>query len=74
MSGQVTLTGVFYMQVCVPCEWTDAEVVAFANYANPAGTSNGWVIRKEGDAALSGNPARVTCSQQPNRVHIMLDC
>lgn len=73
-AGQVTRSGIFDMQVCVPSEWSDEDATAFANRENPAGTTNGWSIRRAGHEALAGAPERVACAQQPNRVHIMLEC
>lgn len=69
----VSRQGVFDMQVCVPKDWTDEEVLAFANKEYPCGTKNGWVIRKEGDRLLEGDKERVTCEDRPKFVHIMLD-
>ena len=51
---EVTHYGALDMQVRVPSNWTDDEVVDFANRENPSGTANGWGIRKEGDKALGG--------------------
>lgn len=71
----VTFTGILDMQVCVPDSWTDEEVTDFANAQNPAGTTNGWQIRKEGDPGLAGDDERVKCRGGPvGNVHIMLDC
>lgn len=74
-SATVTQRGALDMQVCVPKEWTDDEVIHFANTANPCGTSQGWVIRREGDPALHGDPERIPCAEidRPDNVHIMLD-
>lgn len=69
----VTRIGALDMQVCCPKEWTDDEVLAFANKENPCGTTNGWFIRKEGDKGLAGYPERNQCERIANRVHIMLD-
>ena len=69
----VTHYGIFDCQVCVPEGWTDAEVKAFADRSNPAGTTNGWQIRKEGDEALAGVAERVACAGRGGFVHIMLD-
>lgn len=71
---EVTRNGILSMQVCVPAGWTDEQVEHFANKENPAGTSGGWGIRKEGDKWLSGCPERVQCEQRAGCVHIMLDC
>lgn len=73
MKPEVTKRGIFDMQVCVPRDWTDDEVVAFANAQNPCGTTHGWAIRREGDERLSGYPERNQCSERQEFVHIMLD-
>lgn len=72
MKAEVTRYGVLDMQVCVPADWTDSQVKAFADSENPSGT-NGWFIRKEGDEALKGKPERTPCAERPGFVHIMLD-
>jgi hypothetical protein len=71
---QVTRTGLLDMQVCIPEEWTDEQVKEFADRENMAGTENGWIIRREGDKALAGQPERCKCSDREGYVHIMLDC
>jgi hypothetical protein len=72
-SATVTRQGALDMQVCVPAEWTDEQVKAFANRENPCGTSHGWQIRREGDKALAGAKERVQCKTLESNVHIMLD-
>lgn len=72
-TATVTKRGIFDMQVCVPANWTDEQVVGFAERENPSGTSLGWKIRKEGSPWLAGAPERVKCAESDN-VHIMLDC
>lgn len=71
--GIVTKRGMLDMQVCVPGDWTDEQVVAFAESDNRCGTEYGWHIRRQGDEALLGKDERVTCSDNKDRVHIMLD-
>ena len=71
---EVTRFGILDMQVCVPEQFTDEQVIAFANEANPTGVSNGWVIRRQGDKFLSGCDERVPCQDRAGCVHIMLDC
>ena len=71
--AQVTRQGMLDCQVCVPDDWTDEQVVAFANTENPCGTMNGWCIRREGDKALAGAHERVQCSGRSGFVHVMLD-
>ena len=74
MEPEVTYTGVLDMQVCVPENYTDEQIIAFANEANPCGTTAGWAIRKQGSTLLAGQKERVACDDNPvNRVHIMLD-
>ena len=60
--------------VCAPKKMTSLEVEAWVNLNNPAGTQNGWMLRKEGDEALQGDPERAQCADDPSRVHIMFDC
>lgn len=61
------------MQVCVPRDWTDEQVLEFAASRCICGTVHGWQIRKQGDEALAGCDERVPCKESPNFVHIMLD-
>ena len=61
------------MQVCVPSDWTDEQVIAFAEREWPCGTTHGWQIRREGDPYLSGSPERNPCAERWGYVHIMLD-
>lgn len=69
----VTHHGVLDMQVCVPKEWTDEQVVEFAEKHFPCGTTHGWQIRREGHKLLSGAPERVVCAGDQGCVHLMLD-
>ncbi len=62
------------MQVCVPADWTDAQVKAFADRENPAGLETGWQITRTGDRHLAGDPERNPCLGQLGFVHIMLHC
>lgn len=73
MDAKVTHLGIFDMQVCVPMEWTDKDVLTFAEKEYPSGTDGGWEIRKEGDPALSEDSERVPCDDRSGCVHIMLD-
>jgi hypothetical protein len=72
--AEVTKLGVLDCQVCVPKDWTDEQVVDFVNQKNPSGLANGWIIRKEGDKLLKGDPERRQCEEHTDNVHIMLDC
>lgn len=73
MKPEVTRREALDCQVCVPKEWNDAEVLAFAESENPCGTENGWFVRREGDKALAGQPERNPCAERSGFVHIMLD-
>jgi len=76
-AAMVTKSGILSMQICVPAAWTDDEAERYANTHNPAGTTNGWRMRKQGDERLAGADARVPCGgadARPGCVHIMLDC
>lgn len=68
-----TKLGALSMQVCVPKELTDEQVIEFAEDDNPSGTDKGWIIRKQGDESLMGKDERVVCEDDPEKVHIMLD-
>lgn len=61
------------MQVCVPESWTDDEARTFAEREFPCGTTNGWVMRQDGDPLLRGSKARVGCADRAGHVHIMFD-
>jgi hypothetical protein len=74
MKPEVIKRAVFSIQVCVPNAYTDDEVKRFADSENPAGTTHGWQVRKEGDEALKGCKERVQCASRAGCVHIMLDC
>ena len=73
--AQVTRGGVLDMQVCCPSNWTDEQIVEFANRENPAGTQNGWSITRAGATVLNGDKERVPCVGGPaNSIHVMLHC
>lgn len=65
--------GIFDMQICVPSEYTDEQVIAAAESLNPSGTRCGWNIRKQGHEALCGSDERVDCTKYSGNVHIMLE-
>ncbi len=70
---EVTRAKLLDMQVCIPKDWTDYQVIEFAESRNPSGTKNGWMIRKEGNKLLIGDPERQPCEEHEGFVHIMLD-
>lgn len=76
----VSRRGFLDMQVCVPKEWSDDQVLDFAENENPCGTQNGWSIRRQGSEFLSGSDERVQCADErvqcadhKDKCHIMLD-
>ena len=75
LKPEVTKHGILAMQVCVPKDWTDAQVLEFAESQYPCGTQAGWQIRKQGNPLLNGCDERVVCDQGERKdfVHIMLD-
>ena len=70
---EVTRAGALDMQVCVPADWSDAQVKDFADTNNTCGTEHGWAIRKEGSKHLAGDPERAQCSDRKGFVHVTLD-
>ena len=72
--AEVTIRAFLDMQVCVPENWTDDQVIKFANQENPAGTDNGWSIRRAENRFMNGDPERNHCSKRDGFVHIMLEC
>jgi hypothetical protein len=73
MSAKMTNCGAGYCQVCVPQNWSDGLVIAYAEQEYPCETKRGWHIRRDGDPLLDGDPERVQCISRPDHVHIMLD-
>lgn len=71
---QVTARRLASIQVCVPQDYTDDEVVKFANGRDPTGLDHGWEIRRQGDPSLRGDAERVCCAMRPGFVHLVLDC
>jgi hypothetical protein len=58
------------LQVCVPEEWCDDEIVAFAESECPCGTTNGWFVSTE--QLPSGDEPRVACANRDGFVHVVL--
>lgn len=70
--ASILKAGLLSMQVCVPSTWTDDETVAWAEREQPCGTTLKWQIARDGDSCLGGDPARVTCADDPEMVHVVL--
>jgi len=73
MTAEVTQESVLSMQVCIPKDWTDKQVLQFAEDENPARTTSGWFIRRQGDKYLYGADERRQCAEKEENVHIVLD-
>lgn len=73
---EVSRYGLLAMQVCVPKDFTDAQVESFANGEYPTGIDSKWNIRRQGSDLLNGCDERVQCQQagREDCCHIMLDC
>lgn len=75
MSSNPVVTRVhsFAMHVCVPEEWSDDRVKAFADRKNPCDAPSGWTVCKEGEVALAGAPERAPCKGREGYVHMVLE-
>lgn len=74
MAASIARRGFLDVQVCVPVDWSDDQVLDFAQTEYPCGTTNGWAIRREGSPfLLAGDPERCPCQDLPGHVHITLD-
>jgi len=60
------------MQLCIPTDWNDGQIIAFAERENPAGTTGGWHICEDGDESLCGCPARVPCAEREEFTHVVV--
>lgn len=74
MPATLIKIGVFDLQVCVPTDWTDDQVVEFTKQRNPSGTDDGWSIRRQGCKRLGGCDERVPCKDLDGHVHLALEC
>tara|TARA_Y100000310_G_C20159487_1_gene568485 strand:+ start:258 stop:482 length:225 start_codon:yes stop_codon:yes gene_type:complete len=73
MEAEVTQRGIIDCQVCVSKDWTDNEIIIFAEQENNCGTTSGWSIRRAGDSKLCGCAERTPCADRCGFVHVMLD-
>ena len=65
---------IFSTQVCAEESATDQEIEEYVNCVLPTGLDSKWVIRKQGDTVLEGDPERQPCEDKSGWVHVMLDC
>ncbi len=73
MQAEMIRRGFLNIQACVPSDWTDEQVIAFAEQDTPCGTKQGWHICKQGCDALGGMPERNPCTDRDGFVHILLN-
>ena len=66
----ITRHGIMDVQVCVPADWIDKQVIDFVK--SQVGNTM-WSIRKEGSKFLGGDPERAKCSDREGFVHIVVD-
>lgn len=60
------------MRLCVPGNFTEEQIVEFAENKNPCGTSHGWELAKEGHLSLEGNKDRIMCAGDVDNVHVVV--
>lgn len=65
----VVIARVMAMQLCVPAQWTDEQVIVFAESQR----HTGWKIRKAGHPKLNGDPERAPCEDRRGYVHIAVE-
>lgn len=62
--AKILREGVFYVQVCIPTDWTDDEIRDFAEQEYPSGTQSGWLIKED--------LGRVPCLESGYKIHVVL--
>jgi len=73
--GFVLHNGFLLVVVCVPRSWSDGRIEDWVNCENPAGTMHGWMIATEDITLQDGTtPPRIDCPDDPNRIHVFLEC
>lgn len=66
----VPFCGICYMQVCAAADASDEEVLEVCNRENPSGTTLGWCAVDRSTSKMGP----VTCSDDTNRLHLMVSC
>ena len=61
------------LQVCVPSEWTDQQIVEWVEGENPAGRNLGWQIVRKGREELGGGLERHPCDDYAGNVHVLVE-
>jgi hypothetical protein len=72
MGAEIIRRGLFAIQVCVPKDWTDQQIIEFAEEANPCGTERGWQIRRYLEEEANYQE-RGQCMDHENHVHLVLE-
>ena len=74
LDPHVTKYPLLRMQVCVPEDWTDEQIVEFASRECPMVTEgNKWAIRREGSPLLGVDQEREPCLGRTGYIHVTLD-
>lgn len=73
------MLGIAHMIACCEKDATDAEILEACNRLNPSGTTGGWAsVIREGHRDDFWNPVGklcpVKCSDDENRLHIVVGC
>lgn len=68
---EIISQNILAIQVCVPDNFADKEIIEFAERANPCMTENGWFVREKD---LDGNKQkRVACEKRTGFTHVILE-
>lgn len=67
MKPEFVRFSLLWVQVCVPADFTDAQVEQFANSEHPTGISSTWQIQRL-------DPVRADCHERADCVHLVLTC
>lgn len=67
MTPEIVRTSLLWIQVCVPENFTDSQVEAFANSEHPTGIRSNWTIEQSA-------PIRCKCEERAGCVHLVLNC
>lgn len=72
--AEIIKIGLFGMQLCVPKDWTEIEIIESIENTHACGTTGGWRIVKDGSGLLGDDPARVQCAEKSDFVHVLVEC
>jgi len=66
----LTRGGIFSQQICIPKDLDPQRAADLVELNSPCGTSLGWHWKDE--AIPNGDPAKVQCKDDENKIHIVL--